>query len=162
MLLASLVSGAAAEPGGAQVVRVEAEENFRLEPNGTRLATLAAGTELDFVEARDTWVRATLDGWVWAASLQSTDRNGFDLVVSASGGENLREHPRGRVLGRLSEGTLLDEIERSTGWVRVQRTGWIWRVSVEVDETRAPSSRSPEVDREADGGGATPPGGRAT
>ncbi len=46
--------------------------------------------------------------------------------MTPQGGENLRAGPNGRVLARLSTGTLLDEVERQPGWVHVRRTGWMF------------------------------------
>jgi hypothetical protein len=60
------------------------------------------------------------------------DRNGFSLVVSVEGGENLRESPAGSTVGRLEEGMLLLEVERVPGWVRVERSVWVWSASVDV------------------------------
>jgi hypothetical protein len=139
----------------AQGVMLQRAENFRVEPNGVLLAELRAGAELDWVSTRDTWVEATMEGWVWSQSLQATDRGGFDLVVSADGGENLRSRPQGEPLGRLAEGTLLEELERIPGWILVRRRGWIWGASVAVDEgigsgADLPSITTPEVDTPAD------------
>jgi hypothetical protein len=120
---------------GAQVVRVANGENLRVEPNGGLIGALEAGTELRLVETRDTWVQAELEGWVWARSLQVVDRDGLDLVVSLEGGENLRERPQGAALAFLQEGALLEELERIPGWILVRRRGWIWRASVEIDES---------------------------
>lgn len=121
-------------PVAAQGVTLQRAENFRVEPNGILLAELRPGTELGWISTRDTWVEASMEGWVWAQSLQATDRSGFDLVVSSDGGENLRARPQGEALGRLSEGTLLEELERIPGWILVRRTGWIWGASVSVEE----------------------------
>lgn len=126
-------------PAAAQTsVRTTADENFRREPQGQILGRLSSGTPLARVSAQGSWVEATLEGWVWTASLRTTDREGFGLVVSASGGENVRAEPSGAILGRLEEGTLLDEIERRPGWTRVRRTGWIWSASVS-QPTSAPA-----------------------
>lgn len=119
----------------AQAVRLQTSENLRIEPNGALLGALEAGVELPLIDARDTWVEAELEGWVWARSLQVDARDGFDLVVSLEGGENIRARPQGPALGRLEEGTLLEELERIPGWILVRRRGWIWRASVEIDET---------------------------
>ncbi|HKK93706.1 MAG TPA: hypothetical protein VJ925_09735, partial [Longimicrobiales bacterium] len=140
----------------AQVVRLQGPENFRIEPNGALLGALEAGIELPLRDTRDTWVEAELEGWVWARSLQIVDRDGFDLVVSAEGGENIRVRPQGAELGRLDEGALLEELERIPGWILVRRRGWIWRASVEIDETvetpveTRPSAQSPPPDVPAD------------
>ncbi len=123
-----------ASPLRAQRAEVAQEENFRNEPNGGLLAVLAPGTGLVFHERRERWVEATMEGWVWARSLLTTDRVGYDLIVSTGDGENLRDRPSGEVLGRLEDGTFLEEVERIPGWIRVRRRGWIWGPSVVVDE----------------------------
>lgn len=151
--------GLAGLPWGlpGQEVTVRVEENLRAEPNGVVIAVLEPGSTLDFVRRRGRWVEATFQGWVWTQSLLSRDRGSFDLTVGAAEGENLRERPNGPVLARLEEGTLLQELERIPGWVRVQRTGWVWGPSVDVSEPAPAASGAA-----AAGTGASPPGGAGT
>jgi hypothetical protein len=67
------------------------------------------------LERSGNWLQADVEGWVWLASLQASGAE-FDLVVSVAGGENLRSATvRGSVVGRLEEGTLLEEIGREPG-----------------------------------------------
>jgi len=122
----------------AQTIAVRAEENFRAEPNGAVLAVLNPGASLPLLQRRDRWVEGALEGWVWARSLQVTTRGGFDLVVAVEGGENLRAEPSGAVHARLIQGTLLEELERRPGWIRVRRRGWLWEASA-ADTGRPPS-----------------------
>jgi len=129
-LAAVLLFGAAGPTAAQTTVRTTVEENVRREPQGQILGRLAAGTPLARVAAQGSWVQVTLEGWVWTASLQATNREGFGLVVSVADGENLRAGPSGQILGRLEAGTLLEELERRPGWTRVRRTGWIWSASV--------------------------------
>lgn len=146
MLLLLGVSAASlsnARPVVAQAtVRVTVEENFRRAPQGQVLGRIRSGTPLRRVGVQDSWTEATLEGWVWTASLQAADREGMDLVVAASEGENLRDAPSGAILARLDEGTLLEELEQGTGWTRVRRTGWIWTASV-AGTTQSAASTSP-------------------
>jgi len=128
-LMALLGSGAALS---AQTQPVRVEENFRAEPNGTVLGQLSPGTLVQVVGTEGNWSRITVEGFVWTPSLQSRSGGGFDLLVIEPGGENLREEPSGRIAGRLSNGTLLEEVERRTGWIRVRRTGWIWTASLDA------------------------------
>ena len=123
---------AGCRPCRAQTATVEVEENFRAEPNGPVLGLLRPGATLPVVEQNDRWVEAELEGWVFIPSLQITTRGGFGLVISAPDGENIRAQPSGRVLARLESGTLLQEVERRPGWVRVRRRGWIWSPSVSM------------------------------
>jgi hypothetical protein len=150
--------GASAASADAQVsVRTAVEENVRREPQGQILGRLAVGTPLLRVGIEGSWSEITMEGWVWTASLQATDREGFDLVVSASGGENLRSEPSGAILGRLEVGTLLEELERRPGWARVRRTGWIWSASLS-----APASTSSGASPAPGRAGAAPSSSQAT
>lgn len=124
--LASHPLGSAGQEAG----RMRSDENFRREPNGVVLGRLASGFPVRVVERSGNWLQADVEGWVWLNSLRLSD-SAFDLVVSAGGGENLRSGPGGSVVGRLEEGTLLEEIEREPGWAHVRRRGWIWSASVE-------------------------------
>ena len=146
--------------------RTARAENFRAEPdpNGPLLATVQEGSDLAGGSRRGGWVEITLEGWIWARSVDRSDRDGFDLRVG-SAGENLRAAPNGPVLARLRNGTLLDELERREGWVHVRRTGWMWRASLAPAsgpsaerqapgtdptasaERRAPSAEQPSLDR---------------
>jgi len=129
----------------AQTVRMTSPDNFRVEPNQAVIATLESGTELTWVQTLDTWIEADLEGWVWTQSLQATDREGFDLVVAESAGENLRDRPQGDVLARLEEGTLLEELERIPGWILVRRRGFLWAASAAVDESSVASASLPSM-----------------
>ncbi|MEE8250720.1 MAG: SH3 domain-containing protein [Gemmatimonadales bacterium] len=102
-------------------------DNFRQRPDlgSPVLATVQANTVLEAGGREGGWIQVTLDGWIWALSIARVNDSVFDLTVSATGGENFRTGPNGRLLARLSEGTLLNEVERSGNWVHVTRTGWM-------------------------------------
>lgn len=108
------------------------EENLRAEPNGVVVAVVQPGTAMGLVREQGNWVEVILEGWVWEASLQVRDGGSFDFQVSADGGENLRARPSGQILARLEEGTLLVELDRTPGWIRVRRQAWMWKPSVEL------------------------------
>lgn len=112
--------------------RVDRQENFRAEPGpaGTLLGTVQAGVEVVGGEVRDGWVQITLEGWIWGQSITPRVRDGFTLAVRPAAGENLRVQPNGGVRARLREGCLLEEVERTSGWVRVRRTAWMWERSL--------------------------------
>ena len=112
---------------------VTAEENFRAQPNGALLGQLHSGAPVVVSQALEDWLEFDLTGWVWTQSLEVVGRDNFDLVVSAADGENIRSAPSGDVLGRLEPGTLLQEVERVPGWVRVRRGAWIWSRSVDIE-----------------------------
>jgi hypothetical protein len=119
-------------PASAQTTaRVTSEENLRDAPNGEILGQLNVGTTLEVLRGEGNWSQVTLEGYVWERSMQIDRREGFGLVISEPGGENLRDAPSGRIAARLARGTLLEELERVPGWVRVRRTAWIWTPSIE-------------------------------
>ncbi len=116
--------------GAQTAAHVNTPENLRQAPNGTVLGRLAKGTPLNVVSRRDSWLKVDVEGWIWTRSLQQTDRDGFDLVVAASKGENLRAAPSGKVLGHLVDGALLNRVGSRPGWLQVKREAWIWAASV--------------------------------
>ncbi len=125
------------------------EENFRKDPqvsSGNRLATVIEGTVLEVVRRQGRWQEAVLTGWIWKPSVAPDQRDGFDLVVSKPGGENLREQPDAgsRRVAILERGMLLDSLETRGNWVQVSRAAWIWSGS--VTETSGPSAPAPSAE----------------
>ncbi len=157
-LLAALFAAAPAlarPPSAQQRYRVTQEENFRRDPapDAVRLATVPQDVVLTGASEQNGWIEVTIDGWIWEASLAPTSREGYDRVVSSSGGENLRSQPNGSVVARVANGCLLGEIDSRTGWVQVRRTGWIWAASLEpIDAAAATSATTSRGER----GRATP------
>jgi hypothetical protein len=138
-----LLLAAASTAAAQQQYRVTAPENLRVEPN-TRanvLARVSEGSELRGGETREGWVSVTLDGWIWQRSVRASRAGGFALAVSASDGENLRAEPNGRVVARLGVGTLLEEVSRRDGWIRVRRSAWMWGGSLTAVEGAAGGGR---------------------
>ncbi len=119
---------AAQATSGQATLRVD--ENVRFEPQGIIVARLQAGTPVRIEGVEGPWSRVTFEGVVWERSLQRRDGGSFDLIVSEEEGENLRAEPAGRILGRLNQGTLLNEVSREGGWIRVRRTAWMWSASL--------------------------------
>ena len=60
-------------------------ENFRDAPNGTKLGTLLAGTEIESIGEEGQWVRFRVEGWVWGPSLEG--------YVSEEERDELEEEP---------------------------------------------------------------------
>jgi hypothetical protein len=89
------------------------------------LVSLPAGAEVEAKGARGDWHEVVVEGWIFSSSTGPTDRDGFDLVVRAPEGENLREAPNGEVVGRVRAGTLLRKLETRGGWTHVTREGWV-------------------------------------
>ena len=130
-------------PSAAQSeARVRVRENFRREPQGLVLGRMEPGARFEVLETDGGWSRVGVEGWMWTASLQTTTREGFALVVSVEGGENLRAEPSGTILGRLEEGVLLEELGSRPGWTRVRRVGWIWTASLETLAAAASATAS--------------------
>lgn len=71
-LVVALALGAvAAKLRSDHTLVVEASvENFRDAPNGTKLGTLLAGTEIESIGEEGQWVRFRVEGWVWGPSLE--------------------------------------------------------------------------------------------
>lgn len=111
-------------------------QNLRQEPQGTLLARVLQGTELTVVEEQGQWRQVRLEGWIWAPSVRSTDRNGYDLEVSAQGGENLRATPNGEIRARAREGMLFTRLGRQGNWFRVQREAWMWAPSLDIRQVQ--------------------------
>lgn len=145
--LSAALAGALATPAAlpAQATAtLRTDENFRREPNGVVLGRLASGAPLRVLERSGNWIQADVEGWVWLNSLQTSERE-LDLVIALEGGENLRSGPSGAIVGRLEEGTLLEELGREPGWAHVRRRGWIWSASVSESSAAAaaPAGASP-------------------
>ncbi|MBI1723799.1 MAG: hypothetical protein HYR48_07820 [Gemmatimonadetes bacterium] len=100
-------------------------ETFLSAPGGTRLGRIYTGSAVTTGRVRSGHTETTLEGWVFGRSLQPAARDGHTLAVARSAGENLRQSANGRVLARLVQGCLLDEVERRGEWVHVRRTGWV-------------------------------------
>jgi len=134
-----------------QPVRLAEAAIFAREPAGARLARLPAGRSVAPGRVRGEWVEVQLDGWIWTASTSRTSRDGFDLIVTAGEGENLRAAPDGEVVARAEEGALFRRIETRGGWTRVRRSGWIERSTL--------ARARPAPARTGLGAGTGPPGG---
>jgi hypothetical protein len=109
---------------------ISTDTRLRREPDGVPLVSLPAGTEVETKDARGDWHEVVVEGWIFTSSTAPTRRDGFDLVVSAPEGENIRESPNGEVVGRVRSGALLRKLETRGGWTRVSRAGWVPRAAV--------------------------------
>jgi hypothetical protein len=117
------------------VGEISSDTRLRKEPDGVPLVTLPAGTEVETKTARGDWHEVVVEGWIFSSSTSPTKRDGFDLVVSAADGENLRDSPNGEVVGRVRNGALLRKLETSGGWTHVSRAGWVPRDAVAPQAT---------------------------
>ncbi len=50
--------------------------------------------------------------------------------------ENLRNAPKGKIMGQVQAGTPLKVLKKQGNWARVQFTGWIWMPSLTADPTQ--------------------------
>jgi hypothetical protein len=141
LLSALALSLLLAAPAAPQVGQVTPEqENFRAAPAGAILAELLQGTSVQLGESRDRWRQATLEGWIWAASVREERRDGLDLVVSAEVGENLRATPNGALLARVRPGMRLQRVATQGAWLRVRRAGWVWEPSLRLVSPATPAA----------------------
>jgi len=121
--------------------------------DGRVLGRVRPGTDVRVGATRDGWTEVTLEGWIWARSTRAASNRDHDLVVSTSGGENLRAEPSGDVIARLETGTFLDEVSRNDGWIHVRRTAWMWARS--LDSPRAATASAPTAEPARPPAGAT-------
>ena len=119
---------------GQDQATVVVEENIRAEPQGVIIGRAVVGSVIQVRRVDGNWMEVDLQGWVWSQSLEATDRSGFDLSVSASPSENLRDGPQGSIVARLLQGALVERLEETPGWTRVRRTAWIWGPSLNRDD----------------------------
>jgi hypothetical protein len=104
---------------------ISTDTRLRKEPEGMPLVSLPAGTEVESKGSRGDWHEVVVEGWIFSSSTAPTQRDGFDLVVRSSEGENIRESPNGEVIARVRNGTLLRKLETRGGWTHVSRAGWV-------------------------------------
>jgi hypothetical protein len=119
---------------------------LRKEPKGIELVSLPAGTSVESKGIRGDWREVVVEGWIFNRSTEKTRRDGFDLVVTATSGENIRSAPNGEVVGRVRTGTLLHTEEVRGAWTRVRRAGWVPRGVVKgaAPRTATPPASPPE------------------
>lgn len=160
MLIATSGLGLPSASAGQEPMELSLDENFRREPNGVILARLSAGSMLRVLTSEGNWTQVELEGWVWLPSVEASEEPGMDLVISESGGENLRSAPSGSILARLEEGALLEELGRDANWVRVSRVGWVWSESLRA--ISGSSNASPSTPPLSGGPAARAPGGVRT
>ena len=110
--------------------QISVATRLRKEPQGIPLVSLPAGTPVEAKRSRGAWREVVIEGWIFTRSTNPTTRDGFDLVVTPSGGENIRESPNGRILARVRTGTLLRKESVRGTWTRVSRAGWVPRETV--------------------------------
>lgn len=145
VILIGFVLAGALQEVSAQDALVAIEENLRAQPGGDIIARLTPGMRVSVAASEGNWSQVTIEGFVWSQSLQVRTSGNYDLIVAESEGENLRTEPSGEILARLNSGTLLDELERIPGWIRVRRTAWIWTASLTFPGSGTASATAPST-----------------
>src|SRR2546427_181456 len=109
---------------------------------GKRLARLARGAIL-LGAVKDDWVAVTMEGWIFAASVGTTDRDGYNLAVTRAPEENLRSAPAGALVAKLAQGFLLSRVDTTDRWVHVRRDGFVSKDDLELipETAQAPGLR---------------------
>lgn len=126
-----LLAALAARPVAAQGQRhLSDSTDLHRDPEGAPLVSLPAGTPIEAGAAKGDWREAAVQGWIFSPSTSPTRRDGYDLVVTSDEGENLRRKPNGPVVGRVREGTLLEQVGKQGKWFQVRREGWVPRSAV--------------------------------
>jgi hypothetical protein len=115
------------------------------EPEGIALLSLPAGTTVSTGKARGAWQEIQIDGWIFSQSTKPTRRDGYDLVVTASEGENVRREPNGEIIGRARAGALFRKLGTQGTWTHVGRSGWIPREAVSPIESGAISPEAADT-----------------
>ena len=94
-------------------------------PGGAVVGSLVAGAAVTPGQVRGRWIEVAVDGWMPSRSVAAATQQGFDLAVSARGGESIARTAAGAPMGRLRSGALLHKVEENSGWTHVRRSGWL-------------------------------------
>jgi hypothetical protein len=145
----TLLLALSATPLPAQhVIELSTATRLRKEPDGVALVSLPAGTAVQARQVRGAWRQVVIEGWIFGQSTAPSRRDGFDLVVTRSGGENIRRSPNGEIIGQIRAGGLLRKLGTEAKWIHVRREGWIPREAlapVESGEIAPAEVDSPTV-----------------
>lgn len=121
--------------------------NLVKSPGEQVLGTLAVGAEVTTGQTTGDWTEVAVDGWMISRSVGATSRDGFDLMVVARSGENLRAAPNGQVIARIASGALLSKVEAAKGWTHVQRKLWAQTKALDPAVGGASEPEQPGADR---------------
>jgi len=114
-----------AAPADAQSVPLAKEALVTATPGGVVVAVLPAGTRITKGPVKNGYSELPLEGWVFGASVGVSNRDGFNVAVSAVGGENLRASPDGAVIARLRTGAGFQKVGTKGSWAQVRRSVWV-------------------------------------
>ena len=133
LAVVGFVAAASAQPR----LRASSAAALLKDPGGIRLGSLVAGVRYSTGRTSGAHLEAMVEGWMPAASTQTTARDGFDLTVTAGAGGTIRSSPGGSIIARVQEGTLLSKVSTRGSWVRVRRAGWVARASLQGEPIAA-------------------------
>jgi hypothetical protein len=122
---------------GQHTTEISVDTRLRKEPDGIALLSLPAGTTVATRGVRGAWYEVVVEGWIFSQSTAPARRDGYDLVVTRSDGENIRREPNGEVLARARAGALFRRLSTRGAWIRVSRAGWIPREAIAPIESGA-------------------------
>lgn len=138
-LLISVTAGAAQEP-----VTLRAEARFVKAPRGATLGTLLPGAEVRPGRTAAAMVEVGFEGWVPSASLGTFNRDGFNAVIRARAGEQLRLTPDGSVIARINTGVGFTRVDSRGTWTRVRRSAWMERKALPAPGAETAPPGGPE------------------
>ncbi len=121
LLFTVLTAPLAAQAG----VRLTASVPFHAGPDGVLLGNFDPGVTVVPGRVQGSWREVLLEAWVWTPSTGPTTRDGFNLVITQVGGENLRRAPNQDRVARALEGVLLNRVRTQGGWTLVRRAVWV-------------------------------------
>jgi hypothetical protein len=108
IIIAFFICGAYAQTGDLYVK--PNSENIRKEPGGAKIGELTAGTRLEVLEKRPSWVRVQLTGWIWEKSLTSDSMMVDGFMIRASHILVGTEAEANQVLQELKKGASFEEL----------------------------------------------------
>jgi hypothetical protein len=144
---AALAAPLAAQSGSARTT-VRTAAMLRATPGGSAVGVLRAGTVLTVGEVRDDVARVTVEGFLPRASVGDKIKD-FSASVRGGGRVTLRREGStgGSAMGDLMGGSGVERVERRGEWVRVRRSGWVSRTT--LDSVPGPPARAASAPKAA-------------
>ncbi len=137
--------GATNRDGFDLSVRADGSENLRAAPQGRILARVLEGCLLERTGTSGNWVQVQRRGWLWKASLESTQPGGAAAtpgavaardtaaagegpppVISASTALAVHSTPDGDTIAQFRPGAQAQVLGRTGDWIRVRVDGWVY------------------------------------
>ena len=121
----ALLALAAASARAQSPATLSTPIDFTRQPGRTVLGTLLPGVVVTPGRTSGASVEVAFEGWIFSTSLGPMKREGFDVAVTKTDGENMRESPDGAVRARIKANAGFVSVETRGRWTRVRRTAWI-------------------------------------